>query len=49
MKLSEFIVTDAITPELQSTDRDGVIRELVTSLATAGCWGKTRWTTWSPR
>jgi nitrogen PTS system EIIA component len=36
MKLSEFIVTDAITPELQSTDRDGVIRELVTSLATAG-------------
>jgi nitrogen PTS system EIIA component len=36
MKLSEFIVTDAITPELQSTDRDGVIRELVTALATAG-------------
>jgi len=36
MKLREFIVTDAITPELQSTDRDGVIRELVTALATAG-------------
>jgi mannitol/fructose-specific phosphotransferase system IIA component (Ntr-type) len=36
MKLREFIVTDAISPELQSTDRDGVIRELVTALATAG-------------
>jgi mannitol/fructose-specific phosphotransferase system IIA component (Ntr-type) len=36
MKLREFIVTDAITPELQSTDRDGVIRELVTALAKAG-------------
>ena len=40
MKLSEFIVTDAITPELQSTDRDGVIRELVTALATAGALQK---------
>ena len=36
MKLREFIVTNAITPELQSTDRDGVIRELVTALAKAG-------------
>ena len=35
MKLSDFIVKDAIVAELQSTDRDGVIRELVTSLATA--------------
>jgi mannitol/fructose-specific phosphotransferase system IIA component (Ntr-type) len=36
MKLSEFIINDAICPELKSGDRDGTIRELVTSLAHAG-------------
>jgi mannitol/fructose-specific phosphotransferase system IIA component (Ntr-type) len=36
MKLREFIVTDAITPDLKATDRDGAIRELVTALAEAG-------------
>ena len=36
MKLKEFIVTDAITPELQATDRDGVIRELVLALSASG-------------
>jgi mannitol/fructose-specific phosphotransferase system IIA component (Ntr-type) len=36
MKLREFIVTEAITPDLKATDRDGVIRELVTALAGAG-------------
>ncbi len=36
MKLREFIVTEAITPELKAVDRDGAIRELVTALATAG-------------
>jgi len=36
MKLREFIITDAIIPELAATDRDGAIRELVKSLATAG-------------
>jgi len=36
MKFSEFIVRDAITPALAATDRDGVLRELVGSLATAG-------------
>src|SRR5438270_4857581 len=36
MKLREFIVTDAIIPELQATDRDGAIRELVSSLAEHG-------------
>jgi PTS system nitrogen regulatory IIA component len=36
MKLKEFIVTGAIVPDLKATDRDGVIRELVASLATAG-------------
>ncbi|MCL2329693.1 MAG: PTS sugar transporter subunit IIA [Phycisphaerae bacterium] len=33
MKLVDFIRTDAIIPELQATDRNGVIRELVDSLA----------------
>ncbi|MEM8874846.1 MAG: PTS sugar transporter subunit IIA [Planctomycetota bacterium] len=36
MKLQEFIVHDAIVPDLQATDRDGAIRELVSSLAAAG-------------
>src|SRR5512141_245780 len=33
MKLIDFIRTDAIIPELQASDRNGVIRELVESLA----------------
>ncbi len=36
MKLSDFIVKEAIVPELQSTDRNGVIRELVESLRKHG-------------
>jgi len=36
MKLREFIVTDAIVPDLEATDRDGALRELVTSLAKCG-------------
>jgi PTS system nitrogen regulatory IIA component len=36
MKLKDFIVSDAIVADLQADDRDGVIRELVTSLASAG-------------
>ena len=36
MKLKEFIVAEAIVPALSSTDRDGALRELVTSLADAG-------------
>lgn len=32
MKLSDFIEMDAIIPELQATDRNGVIREMVESL-----------------
>jgi nitrogen PTS system EIIA component len=35
MKLSDFFVPDAVIPELQSTDRNGVIRELTASLATS--------------
>src|SRR5687767_13983357 len=33
MKLSDFIVSGAVIPELTSTDRNGVIREMVTALA----------------
>ena len=36
MKLREFIVTEAIIPELEATTRDEAIRELVTSLAKNG-------------
>jgi len=36
MKLKEFIVAEAIVPELKASDRDSVIRELVESLAAAG-------------
>ena len=36
MKLREFIVTEAITPELKAGDRDGAIRELVEALARGG-------------
>jgi PTS system nitrogen regulatory IIA component len=36
MKLKEFIVADAIVPDLKASDRDSVIRELVTALAGAG-------------
>jgi len=35
LKLSDFIEEDAIIPELKATDRNGVIRELVDSLAAA--------------
>ena len=37
MKLTDFIVTDAVIPELQATDRNGVIREMVNALG--GCLG----------
>ncbi|CAN5420578.1 PTS sugar transporter subunit IIA [soil metagenome] len=36
MKLRDFIVTEAIVPSLEATDRDEAIRELVTSLSTQG-------------
>ena len=40
MKLKDFIVTEAITPELAAADRDGVIRELVGALSSAGALPK---------
>ena len=36
MKLKEFIVTEAIVPQINASDRDGALRELVASLAAAG-------------
>ena len=40
MKLREFIVSDAIVPELKASDRDGAIREMVSALADAGAVAK---------
>ena len=40
MKLKDFIIQDAIVPELASADRDGVLRELVISLADKGACPK---------
>jgi nitrogen PTS system EIIA component len=36
MKLREFIVSEAIVANVKASDRDGAIRELVTSLSNAG-------------
>lgn len=36
MKLSDFIVTKAVIPQLASTDRDDVINELIDGLVAAG-------------
>lgn len=36
MKFADFVVMDAIVPELEATDRNGAIRELVGALAAAG-------------
>ena len=39
MKLREFIVSEAIVPEIEASDRDGAIKELVSSLAAQGALG----------
>ncbi len=36
MKLKEFIVSEAIVPQITATDRDSALRELATALANAG-------------
>ena len=41
MKLREFIVSEAVVANLQATDRDGAIRELVTSLSKSGALPET--------
>ena len=39
MKFSDFVKTKAINAELTSTDKEGVVRELVTSLVESGQLG----------
>jgi nitrogen PTS system EIIA component len=41
MKLRDFIIGDAVVAELSATDRDGALRELVSSLAHAGALPET--------
>ena len=36
MKLREFIISEAVVPELSASDRDAAIRELVEALSQAG-------------
>lgn len=36
MKLIDFVVREAVVPDLQATERNGIIRELVRALAAAG-------------
>ena len=36
MKLTDFVIPQATVPDLKATDRNGVIRELVKALASAG-------------
>src|SRR5262249_23183970 len=36
MRMSDFVVRDAIGPDLKATTKEGVIREMVESLRTAG-------------
>ena len=36
MRMSDFVVREAILPELSATNKEGVIREMVESLRTAG-------------
>jgi PTS system fructose-specific IIA component/PTS system nitrogen regulatory IIA component len=40
MKLRDFIVEKAVCPDLQSTDKKSVIRELVAAMAEAGALGE---------
>jgi mannitol/fructose-specific phosphotransferase system IIA component (Ntr-type) len=37
MKLADFVVTEAILSDLKSSSKDEAIREIVSSLVTAGC------------
>jgi nitrogen PTS system EIIA component len=36
MKLKEFIISEAIVPQITATDRNAALRELASALATAG-------------
>ena len=41
MKLRDFVIAEAIVPEIQAQDRNGAIKELVEALARAGGLPKT--------
>lgn len=43
MKLVDFVCFEALIPELQAGDRDGVIAELVSALNKAGKFGKSNY------
>jgi mannitol/fructose-specific phosphotransferase system IIA component (Ntr-type) len=36
MRMSDFVIRDAINPDLQATTKEGVIREMIESLRNAG-------------
>ena len=38
MRMSEFIVRDAISVQLKATQKEGIIREMVDNLRAAGCF-----------
>lgn len=40
MKLSDFIVRDAVIVDLQATEKEDAIREMVASLERAGCFAE---------
>lgn len=40
MKLSDFVVPDAIVTDLGATDREGAIAEMVRSLSRVGCFSE---------
>ena len=42
MKLADFVCVEAVTPKLESNDRDGVIKELVNAISAAGKIPKSR-------
>jgi len=44
MKMSDFVCFEAMVPEFQASDRDGVIAELVSLLEEAGRLGKAKGT-----
>ncbi len=38
MRMSDFVVRDAIIPDLAAVNKEGVIREMASSLRAAGCF-----------
>ena len=38
MRMSDFVVRDAINPDLAAVNKEGVIREMAASLRAAGCF-----------